>query len=142
MNISESTHLCYSVRIDNVGSKTITTSEIQLFKQDKGLSSIPENCYRKGTNCGYASYYKHPYNEVSVKWTVVETGKEHTQKVAIRLPKGFYNEEWLSEIIFYINPDSPKVWVAYKIFDEKEDGYVIVDSDGKPFPIDDCAEEE
>lgn len=134
----------YSVAVENIGNKTIEVTQIELYQKSKsGMGGLfPEGVYAAGMGASYFPYWNIPYKEVTVKWRVVETGKEYSQRISIKIPKGFYNEEWLSRIIFYINPNKEKVWVVYDIFDEAKDAYVIVNSEGDPFTIDDYAEVE
>ena len=133
----------YSVSVANAGCKTIYVNEMVVTPQQTNrINSVPPNEYKKGEQASYGAFTGMPYEEVTVKWNLVETGKEYTQKVIIKLPKGFYNKEWGSRIIFVINSDKEQIRVAYDIFDEREEEYVIVDSEGKPFPIDDYAETE
>lgn len=133
----------YSVTVNNIGNSTIKMEEIELYPEYivGFVNSTPEGTITKGAWEGCGPFYD-IQKEVIVKWKVVETGKTYTQKIAITLPKGFYNEEWNSRLCFYINPDRKKVWVAYSVFDEKEENYVLVDSEGKLFLIDDYAEVE
>ncbi len=133
----------YSVTVGNIGNKTICIDQIELCpKHTAGfVDSIPVGTLTKGEWAGYGPFCD-ILKEVTVKWNVVETGKTYMRNIAIKLPKRFYNEEWNSRLYFYINPDREKVWVAYSVFDEREEEYVIVDSEGKSFPIDDYAEAE
>jgi len=126
--------------MENIGNETIDLEPIEFCSNPPGC--IPPETLVKGESAGHGPFRDDIQKKITIKWKVLETGKVYTQEIAVKLPNGFYNPEWTSDIIFYINPNREKAWIVYKIFDENEDNYVIVDSEGKPFPIDDYADDE
>lgn len=81
------------------------------------------------------SFRQVPDRENILEWSDIETKKSSTVKINILLPKLFYNVEYPSVIIFYINPDINQVQVAYRVFSPEKQDFIKVDSEGKPFEL-------
>jgi hypothetical protein len=127
----------YGVAFRNIGTKRIWVEEFELFKDKPCYSSVGCGILVQNANASSYPYYKKPYSEVEIQWQFMskdlkKIGEVIKHTVKIDLPKEFSRKHG-REIIFYINPDENKVYVAYKI--TTKDGYKEINSDGTPFQL-------
>ena len=123
--------LKYRVRFENIGKKAITLQDFMICDDSK--SACGELYPKYGSSCGL--FNKQPLDKYVISWTGLKDKIAGNATVEINLPALFYNKEFRSEIIFYINPDTNKVFVVYRVFEPKKQEYITLDSEGKLFDI-------
>ena len=124
----------YSVEFNNIGKKIILLDDVSLY-ESKEFSTPIAGKFCPGQRKSSGPFYQHPKREYTIAWTELTSKKKVSFRIRIRLPKLFYNKVYSSEIIFYIDSDKEKLYVAYRVFDPVEQDFKIIDSKGNPFDI-------
>ena len=129
---STSRLLRYSVDFNNVGLKEVGKTSITLCK-GKESSFASGGWLLPGFEGSHCSFNLVPDPENTLEWIDMESKELTRVKVKIQLPKLFYNAEYPSSIVFYINSSTNQVQVAYDVFSPEKKDFILVDSEGKPF---------
>jgi len=122
--------LRYDVSFINVGSKPIIVKDITLYESTNFSKAGCGELYPGvGKSCGV--YYESPAEEIIIEWVEVETKKTTSLPLKLKLPEIFYNARNGSEIRLSINPDTKNVNVAYRVFSQNCNDFILVDSESK-----------
>lgn len=122
----------YRVTLINTGTQRILVSDFKLY-DSRSFSTVLGPELLPGQEAGLGAYSKRPFRQVVVDWKVMETGEVVKVPVEIELPEQFVN--YASDVVFYIDPDQKRVYVAYQLHDTAKHKIMIVDSKGNPFDI-------
>ena len=122
----------YRVSIVNVGSQKISVSDFELYTSHDFSTALGGEFW-PGQRKGCGPYNRRPNQQTTVAWKVMDTGETVSQTVQIELPERF--KDYRSGIMFYVDPDNKRVYVAYDLHDDAKNIDLIVDSDGNPFDI-------
>ena len=128
-----SAKLCYCVRVKNIGSKTIYIEDIQLYNS-KQFSIAGPGVLLPGISGGSGNYYELPDKTLTINWRLLDGSKHFKTEVEVKVPPELMNKRLMNCIIFYMNPDTEKIYVAYE-YEHKDGKYRIINSDGTPFDI-------
>ena len=126
--------LKYSVDIKNIGKNKIHVGHFQLY-ESKNQNLVVTGMFGPGVRKSSGPFYKRPNSKIQITWKDSESGKSLNDTIMIKLPVLFSNREYGANILIYINSDTNKIVIAYKVFDPKKQDFITVDSEGKTFDI-------